>query len=90
MRSHYREVAAVVIGRRLFDLTSGWGGKPAAGEHVFVVTHEPPTDREHADTAPFTFVDDVEEATAAAKSAPATGTSTWLPVGSAARRSGSG
>jgi dihydrofolate reductase len=36
MRSHYRDVAAVVIGRRLFDMTNGWNGKPAAGEHVFV------------------------------------------------------
>jgi dihydrofolate reductase len=67
MLSHYRDVAAVVIGRRLFDLTNGWNGKPAAGEHVFVVTHRPPTDWEHADTAPFTFVDGVEEAIAAAK-----------------------
>ena len=67
MRSHYRDVAAVVIGRRLFDMTNGWDGKPAAGEHVFVVTHQPPTDWEHADTAPFTFVDGVEEAIAAAK-----------------------
>ncbi|GAA3788862.1 dihydrofolate reductase family protein [Streptomyces phyllanthi] len=60
MRAHYRDVACVVIGRRVFDLTNGWNGKPAAGEHVFVVTHEPPTDWEHADTAPFTFVDSVE------------------------------
>jgi dihydrofolate reductase len=67
MRSQYRDVAAVVIGRRLFDLTNGWGGKPAAGEHVFVVTHQPPTDWEYADTAPFTFVDGVETAIAAAK-----------------------
>ena len=67
MRSHYRDLAAVVIGRRLFDLTNGWDGKPAAGEHVFVVTHQPPTDWEHADTAPFTFVDGVEKAIAAAK-----------------------
>ena len=36
MRSQYRDVAAVVIGRRLFDLTNGWNGVPAAGEHVFV------------------------------------------------------
>jgi dihydrofolate reductase len=63
----YRDVAAVVIGRRLFDLTNGWNGKPAAGEHVFVVTHQPPTDWEHADTAPFTFVDGVKNAIAAAK-----------------------
>src|SRR5215213_9608230 len=67
MRSYYRDVAAVVIGRRLFDMTNGWNGKPAAGEHVFVVTHQPPTDWEHADTAPFTFVYGVEKAIAAAK-----------------------
>ena len=66
MRSQYRDLAVVVIGRRVFDLTNGWNGKPAAGEHVFVVTHQPPTDWEHADTAPFTFVDEVEEAIAAA------------------------
>jgi dihydrofolate reductase len=67
MRSQYRDLAAVVIGRRLFDLTNGWDGKPAAGEHVFVVTHQPPTGWEHADTAPFTFVDGVEKAIAAAR-----------------------
>jgi dihydrofolate reductase len=63
----YGDMAANVIGRRVFDLTNGWNGKPAAGEHVFVVTHRPPTDWEYADTAPFTFVDGVEEAIAAAK-----------------------
>jgi dihydrofolate reductase len=67
MLSHYRNLAANVIGRRLFDLTNGWNGKPAAGEHVFVVTHQPPTDWEYADSAPFTFVDGVEKAIAAAK-----------------------
>jgi dihydrofolate reductase len=67
MRSHYRDVAANVIGRRLFDLTNGWDGKPAAYEHVFVVTHEPPRDWEHLGTAPFTFVDGVEKAIAAAR-----------------------
>src|SRR5215218_5138764 len=67
MPTHYRGIAAVVIGRRLFDLTNGWNGEPAAGEHVFVVTHEPPADWEHAGTAPFTFVDGVEQAIAAAR-----------------------
>jgi dihydrofolate reductase len=67
MLSTYHDIAANVIGRRLFDLTNGWDGKPAASDHVFVVTHQPPTDWEHADTAPFTFVDGVEEAIAAAK-----------------------
>jgi len=55
MRNQYADVAAVVIGRRLFDLTNGWNGKPAAGEHVFVVTHEDPTDWEYPGTAPFLF-----------------------------------
>jgi dihydrofolate reductase len=67
MRRHYRNMATVVIGRRLFDMTNGWNGKPAAGEHVFVVTHQPPTDWEYAGTAPFTFVDGVEKAIVAAK-----------------------
>ena len=67
MLSQYRDMAVVVIGRRVFDLTNGWNGVPAAGEHVFVVTHEPPADWEHAGTAPFTFVDGVEKAITAAK-----------------------
>jgi dihydrofolate reductase len=67
MRAHYENIAVVVIGRRLFDLTNGWDGKPAAGEHVFVVTHEPPASWEHAGAAPFTFVDGVEAAIRAAQ-----------------------
>jgi dihydrofolate reductase len=67
MTSHSRNTAANVIGRRVFDLTNGWDGQPAAYEHVFVVTHRPPTDWEHAATAPFTFVDAVEKAIAAAR-----------------------
>ncbi|MFC6023805.1 hypothetical protein ACFP2T_47595 [Plantactinospora solaniradicis] len=38
------QIGAVVIGRKLFDQTNGWSVVPAAGEHVFVVTHSPPTD----------------------------------------------
>jgi len=60
-------MAATVIGRRLFDLTNGWGGVPANVEHVFVVTHEPPTDWEFRNTAPFTFVTDVRAAIEQAK-----------------------
>src|ERR687892_1480814 len=63
----YGDMAANVIGRRVFDMTNGWNGKPAAGEHVFVVTHQPPTGWEYVGTAPFTFVDGVEKAIAAAK-----------------------
>ena len=51
-------VGAVVIGRHLFDLTTGWSGRPAVGDHVFVVTHRAPTDWEYLGSAPFTFVTD--------------------------------
>jgi dihydrofolate reductase len=66
-RAVYPRIGAVVIGRRLFDLTDGWGGVPAAGEHVFVVTHKPPTDWKYAGSASFTFVDGVEAAIAQAQ-----------------------
>lgn len=62
MQAVYPRIGAVVIGRRLFDHTDGWGGVPAAGDHVFVVTHAPPTDWAYAGTAPFTFVTDGVEA----------------------------
>ena len=52
------KIAAGVLGRRLFDLTNGWNGVPANGEHCFVVTHQPPTDWAYLQTAPFTFVTD--------------------------------
>jgi dihydrofolate reductase len=62
-------IGTAVIGRRLFDLTNGWNGRPAVGDAVFVVTHEPPADWPFAD-APFTFVTDgVESAVAQAKAA---------------------
>jgi len=90
MGSHYRDMAAVVIGRRLFDLTNGWNGKPAAGEHVFVVTHRPrrtgstPTPhRSPSSTAS-------RRPLPPPRSSPATATSTWPQVRSAARRSSSG
>lgn len=83
----YSDIAAVVIGRRVFDLTDGWHGVPAAGEHVFVVTHEPPTDWEHADTAPFTFTRSVEEESRPRRSSRATGSWTCPPGRSAGRRS---
>lgn len=57
LRTAWSNVAVDVIGRRLFDLTNGWNGRPAVGEAVFVVTHDPPTDWPFPD-APFTFVTD--------------------------------
>ncbi len=68
MQSIYTEIGAVIMGRNLFDQTNGWNGKPDSGDHVFVVTHQAPTDWEYADTAPFTFVTDgVESAIKQAK-----------------------
>jgi dihydrofolate reductase len=55
IRRNTDSIRAVVIGRRLFDITNGWDGRPAVGDHVFVVTHEPPTDWDFPD-APYTFV----------------------------------
>jgi dihydrofolate reductase len=56
---------ALVCGRRLFDLTQGWGDNHPIGAPVVVVTHQPPPD---ADRWPRTsFVDGVPAAIAAAK-----------------------
>jgi dihydrofolate reductase len=57
MREAWSNIGAEVIGRRLFDLTNGWNGRPAVGDAVFVVTHQAPTDWPYPD-APFTFVTD--------------------------------
>ncbi|GAA2007834.1 dihydrofolate reductase family protein [Catenulispora subtropica] len=54
----WSRVGAVIMGRTLFDTTNGWNGRPAVGDHVFVVTHSVPADWEYLDTAPFTFVTD--------------------------------
>lgn len=48
-------LGALVGGRTLFDLTSGWGGRHPTGVPVFVVTHEQPAAWRYPD-APFTFV----------------------------------
>jgi dihydrofolate reductase len=57
LRAAWSAIGADVIGRRLFDLTNGWNGRPVVGDHVFVVTHQPPAGWPHPD-APFTFVTD--------------------------------
>jgi dihydrofolate reductase len=57
LRQAWSTIGVDVIGRRLFELTDGWNGRPVVGEAVFVVTHRPPTDWPYPD-APFTFVTD--------------------------------
>jgi dihydrofolate reductase len=57
LRSTWTGIGAAVIGRHLFDLTNGWDGRPAIGDAVFVVTHQPPAGWPFPD-APYTFVTD--------------------------------
>jgi dihydrofolate reductase len=56
-------VGVLVVGRRLFDLTDGWGGIHPLDRPVVVVTHRVPEGwvRSHPQ-APFTFVTDGLEA----------------------------
>lgn len=62
LRETLAQVRCLIIGRHLFDFVDGWDGVPPAGDHVFVVTHEAPTDWGH-DDAPYTFcTDGVEDA----------------------------
>jgi dihydrofolate reductase len=52
---------ALIAGRRLFDITNGWGDNHPIGTPVVVVTHQPPADA--AKKWPrTTFVDGVEAA----------------------------
>ena len=67
LREAWATPYAGVIGRKLFDMTNGWNGRPPVGEHVVVLTHKPPTDWPFPD-APFTFVTDgVQSAVAQAQ-----------------------
>jgi dihydrofolate reductase len=68
--AHWREVlettGALVVGRHLFDITSGWGGKHPIGVPVVVLTHHIPDDFESDD---FVFVTEggIEAAVAKAR-----------------------
>ena len=68
LRGYVDRIGVFVVGRRLWDLTSAWGGQHPLGKHVIVVTHTQPHDwpveGEH-----FSFVTDggVEAAIAKAK-----------------------
>lgn len=66
LNATWPKIGAVVIGRHLFDITNGWNGVPAVGEHVFVVTHKAPADWPFP-AAPFTFVNGIEDGIRQAK-----------------------
>jgi dihydrofolate reductase len=59
LQRYVDSVGVLVVGRRLFDLTDGWGGIHPLDRPVVVVTHKVPDTwvRAHPD-APFTFVTD--------------------------------
>jgi dihydrofolate reductase len=66
VRGLWSRLAALVIGRRQFDLTNGWEGHPPAGDHVVVVSHRPKPTGWHPE-APYHFAGSVEEGIALAK-----------------------
>jgi dihydrofolate reductase len=59
------EAGALISGRRLFDITDGWGDNHPAGAQVVVVTHHAPEDAHRWPRT--TFVDDVGVAVARAR-----------------------
>jgi dihydrofolate reductase len=69
LRQEWSKFGAMVCGRRMFDITAGWGGNPPGGGPCFVVTHTIPP--EWVTTgSPFTFVTDgVESAIRQARQA---------------------
>lgn len=62
-RAWTSEVGALVVGRRLFDITDGWGGRHPLGVPVVVLTHTLPQDWSPEGAKDFHFaVGGVEEA----------------------------
>jgi dihydrofolate reductase len=66
VRSMWRGIGVIVMGRHLFDLVNGWEGTPPAGEHVVVVSHRPKPEGWHPE-ASYHFVDNVTAAVATAQ-----------------------
>src|SRR3954471_15883292 len=66
-RAYWDQIGVTIVGRRVFDLTDGWGGTPPSGiDHVVVVSHRPAPEGWRLE-APFHFVDGVEAALAKAQ-----------------------
>jgi dihydrofolate reductase len=69
LREAHSKMGAFVTGRRTFDITNGWGGRPPLGVPTFVVTHSVPQDWVY-EGSPYTFVNEgVESAVEQAKAA---------------------
>ncbi|MGP3933383.1 dihydrofolate reductase family protein [Nonomuraea sp. KM88] len=66
-RPYWDQIGVTVVGRHVFDLTDGWGGRPPGGiDHVVVVSHRPMPEGWDP-KAPFHFVDGIEAAMARAQ-----------------------
>lgn len=57
LRETWPGFGSVIVGRRTFDLSNAWGGKPPLGLPHVVVTHHPPAEWVK-EGSPFTFVTD--------------------------------
>jgi dihydrofolate reductase len=57
LRATIDGAGAIVVGRRVYDYTNGWGGNHPLGVPLFLVTHQPPESWPKPD-APFTAVTD--------------------------------
>ena len=66
VRTMWKSIGTIVMGRHLFDLVNGWEGRPPAGDHVVVVSHRPKPVGWHPE-ASYHFVDDVSAAIAKAQ-----------------------
>jgi dihydrofolate reductase len=60
---------AIVIGKRMYDLAGGWGEEPPFPMPVFVLTHEARDPVEKDGGTTLTFVEGIENAVEAARSA---------------------
>ena len=62
VRAYWDQIGVTIVGRHVFDMTDGWDGKPPSGiDHVIVVTHRPAPEG-WGSTAPFHFIEGIEEA----------------------------
>ena len=64
-REAVARIGCHVMGRRLYDLTNGWGGHPGNEAPIVVLTHSPPDTQ--PDGVPFYFFSEVEAAVARAR-----------------------
>ncbi len=67
LRDLKARLGALVVGRRLFDITDGWGGRHPLGVPVVVVTHHVPEGWEREGDATVFVTDGIESAVARAK-----------------------